>query len=237
MVVIPPGQFQMGCVSGKGCSADELPVRTVTFAKPFAMGKYEVTFAEYDRFAEATGREKPDDRGWGRGKRPVINVSWDDAPAYAAWLSEQTGKRYRLPTEAEWEYATRAGTATPFSTGACIDTDQANYDGNTGWRDCPETASTGERPWKSARCRPTPGACMRCTATSGSGCRTAGTTATKARPTDGSAWQEANGGDCGRRVLRGGSWNDTPGNLRSATATGRRTYRINYIGFRLAQDL
>ncbi len=110
MVVISPGRFQMGCVSGVGCSNDELPVHTVTFDQPFAIGKYEVTFDEYDRFAAATGREPPDDRGWGRGKRPVINVSWEDAVAYAEWLSEQTGKRYRLPTEAEWEYATRAGT-------------------------------------------------------------------------------------------------------------------------------
>ena len=76
----------------------------------FAIGRYPVTFAEYDHFCDATGREKPDDEGWGRGRMPVINVSWDDAVAYAAWLSEQTGKRYRLPSEAEWEYACRAGT-------------------------------------------------------------------------------------------------------------------------------
>jgi formylglycine-generating enzyme required for sulfatase activity len=78
--------------------------------KSFAIGKYEVTFAEYDKFAEATGREKPSDKGWGRGNRPVINVSWHDATAYAKWLSVQTGQKYRLPTDAEWEYA--AGTET-----------------------------------------------------------------------------------------------------------------------------
>jgi formylglycine-generating enzyme required for sulfatase activity len=96
----------------------------------FAMGKYTVTFEEYDRFAEVTGREKPDDCGWGRGRRPVINVTWFDAVAYVEWLSQQTGKSYRLATETEWEYACRAGTTTPFHFGETIHTDQANYDGN-----------------------------------------------------------------------------------------------------------
>jgi formylglycine-generating enzyme required for sulfatase activity len=100
----------------------------VTFAKPFAIGKYEVTFAEYDRFAEATGVNKPNDEGWGRGSRPVINVSWEDARKYASWLSGETGKSYRLPTEAEWEYATRAGTETPWSFG-----DKASDLGKYAW--------------------------------------------------------------------------------------------------------
>ena len=82
------------------------------FATPFEMGQYEVTFDEYDLFAAATGREKPADQGWGRGNRPVINVSWDDAVAYTQWLSERTGLNYRLPSEAEWEYAARATTTT-----------------------------------------------------------------------------------------------------------------------------
>jgi hypothetical protein len=83
MVAIPAGRFKMGCLSGKGCYDDELPLRTVAFDKPFAMGKYEVTFADYDRYAAATGRKKPDDYGWGRGKRPVINIDWDEAVDYA----------------------------------------------------------------------------------------------------------------------------------------------------------
>jgi formylglycine-generating enzyme required for sulfatase activity len=108
MVVIPPGSFEMGDIWGDGYE-HEKPVHTVQICSPFAIGRYPVTFDEYDTFAQATGRQLPDDRGWGRGRRPVINVSWVDAVAYADWLTKQTGKCYRLPTEAEWEYAARCG--------------------------------------------------------------------------------------------------------------------------------
>jgi formylglycine-generating enzyme required for sulfatase activity len=113
MVVIPPGKFRMGDIQGK-YGKDELPVHQVNFQKAFAASKYEITFAEYDEFAKATGRKLAEDEGWGRGRQPVIYVSWDDAVAYAKWLSEQTGKRYRLPTEAEWEYGARAGAETSY---------------------------------------------------------------------------------------------------------------------------
>ncbi len=113
MVWIPAGSFRMGDLQAGGDS-DEKPVHRVSITQRFAMGRYEVTFAEYDKFAQATGRKKPDDGGWGRGNRPVINVSWHDATAYAEWLSEQTGQTYRLPTEAEWEYAARGGTDTKY---------------------------------------------------------------------------------------------------------------------------
>jgi len=132
MVVIPAGTFRMGDIQGGGWS-DEQPVHQVSVAR-FAMGKYEVTFAEYDKFAEATGRSKPDDYGWGRGNRPVMNVSWDDATAYLDWLAEQTGKPYRLPTEAEWEYAARAGTETQYWWGNDIGTNLANcYSSGSEW--------------------------------------------------------------------------------------------------------
>jgi formylglycine-generating enzyme required for sulfatase activity len=129
MVVIPSGRFQMGSPATElGRNEDERQHEVKVGV--FAMGKYAVTFEEYDRFAEATGREKPADNGWGRGRRPVINVSWNDAVAYTDWISKQTGQTYRLPTEAEWEYAARAGTTTPFYFGETINTDQANYNGN-----------------------------------------------------------------------------------------------------------
>ena len=136
MVVLPTGRFWMGdsADDGKGWSGRNpmRPVRLVTMARSIAMGKYEITFAEYERFAAATGLERPDTAGWGRGNRRVINVSREDARAYAAWLSEQTGKRYRLPTEAEWEYAARAltsaaDTSTRYSWGDDIVCSQARY--------------------------------------------------------------------------------------------------------------
>jgi len=124
MVQIPGGTFRMGSNDG---GDREKPVHTVS-VKSFALGKYEVTFEEYDKFCDATGRSKPDDEGWGRGKRPVINVSWDDAKAYVKWLSEQTGKDYRLPSEAQWEYACRAGSVGKYSFG-----DDVSQLRNYGW--------------------------------------------------------------------------------------------------------
>ena len=125
MVFVKGGTFRMGSNEDN----DEKPSHTVT-VDDFYIGKYEVTFEEYDKFCEATGKHKPNDQGWGRGKRPVINVSWNDAVAYCNWLSEKEGLEkfyningrnvtmnwnangYRLPTEAEWGYAARGGNKT-----------------------------------------------------------------------------------------------------------------------------
>ncbi len=108
MVVIPAGSFTMGRKSQWGVRHGRV--------KSFAIGKYEITFAEWDACLAAGGCNayRPDDRGWGRGRRPVINVSWKEAKAYVDWLSRRTGKNYRLPSEAEWEYAARSGTTTRF---------------------------------------------------------------------------------------------------------------------------
>lgn len=108
-VWVEGGTFEMGCTSNESdCNNDEKPMHTV-YVDGFYMSKYEVTFAHYDKFCEATGRTKPDDEGWGRGNRPVINVSWHDAMAFCQWLSEKTDATIRLSTEAEWEYAARGG--------------------------------------------------------------------------------------------------------------------------------
>jgi formylglycine-generating enzyme required for sulfatase activity len=141
MVVIPAGQFRMGDVQ-EGGYKDEQPVHW-TSVNHFAMGRYEVTFEEYDHFAEATGREKPDDQDCGRGKCPVMNVSWYDANAYAAWLSEQTGKQYRLPTETEWEYAARANTESQYWWDNEIGIKRANCDGCQSQWDNKKTAPVG----------------------------------------------------------------------------------------------
>ena len=228
MVVMPAGSFRMGCVSGQDCYGDELPVHEVRVAS-FALGRYEVLFEEYDRFVAATGRESPDDEGWGRGGRPVIMVSWEDATAYAEWLSAETGERYRLPSEAEWEYAARAGTTTAYSWGTEIGQNRANCASCGSQWDNEQTAPAGsfaanawglhdmhgnvwewvENCWHDSYAR---------------------------APADGSAWTR--GGDCGQRVLRGGSWSSVPGTLRSANRDGLVVVpRYDNVGFRLARTL
>ena len=130
MVIIPTGSFRMGCVSGRRCFNNELPILDVDIATGFALSKHEITFAEYDRFAEATGALRPaSGAGTARGPLPAVNVSWADAAAYAAWLSAATGRPYRLPSEAEWEYAARAGQATAYSWGAEPGEERANCAG------------------------------------------------------------------------------------------------------------
>jgi len=130
MVVVPAGSFTMGSPENEEYhQKDESPQHRVTFSQPFAVGRFSVTFDDWDACAADGGcnNYKPSDQGWGRGTRPVIHVSWDDAKAYVVWLSRKSGKSYRLLSEAEREYVTRAGTTTPFWWGSSISTSQANY--------------------------------------------------------------------------------------------------------------
>ena len=131
MVVAPSGSFMMGSHSAEiGRSSAEGPQRRVRMAKPFAAGVHEVTFAQWDACRRGGGcSHNSGDRSWGRGTRPVISVSWNDAQQYVGWLSRETGERYRLLSESKWENAARAGTPPPFHHGATMSVTQANYDG------------------------------------------------------------------------------------------------------------
>ena len=127
MVVVPAGEFMMGSPpSEEGRGDDEGPVHRVTISEPFAVGVYEVTFEEWDACVSGGGCGGYRPEGWGRSSRPVINVSWDDAQAYVAWLSGKTGEAYRLLSESEWEYAARAGTTTRYHWGDDVGRNRAN---------------------------------------------------------------------------------------------------------------
>lgn len=126
---IPKGTFFMGSPV-KEAGRDENELQHEVTVNAFMMSKYEITFEQYDNFCEADGREFPFDDSWGRGKRPVIGITWYDAIAFADWMG------CRLPTDEEWEYAARAGTTTPFYTGDCLSTDQANYNGHYPYNNC-----------------------------------------------------------------------------------------------------
>ena len=201
------------------------------------MGRYEVTFADYDRFVAArSGTRSPDDSGWGRGTRPVIDVTRRDAIAYAAWLSTQTGKTYRLPTEAEWEYAARAGSDKAYSFGASISCSQANYARFLGGS-C-NTSRVANR--------------ARTVAVGGFAANAFGlydmhgnvwewvadcfNTDYTGAPTDGSARTSCNRASL---VLRGGSWDSDRTLARSAErrSVTFASRRFNNAGFRLVREL
>ncbi|MBZ0138696.1 MAG: formylglycine-generating enzyme family protein [Pseudorhodoplanes sp.] len=237
MVVVSVGSFTMGSPASElGRYSDEGPQHIVTFARPFAVGKFAVTFDEWDACVADGGCAgyTPSDQNWGRGRRPVINVSWIDAKAYVAWLAGKTGRTYRLLSEAEREYVTRASTTTSFWWGSSISTSQANYDGNltygsgskgVDWRMTLPVDSFQPNPWRLYQVH---GNVWEWTEDCWN--------VNYARaPMDGSAWTA---GDCTRRVLRGGSWNVNPRNLRSAIRSRYAAIGQGYdIGFRVARTL
>ena len=238
LVVVPAGSFMMGSLwLEKGRGDDEGPVHRVRIAEPFAVGVYEVTFAEWDACVRdgGCGGHRPNDAGWGRGRHPVIHVSWDDAQAYVGWLSRKTGEKYRLLSESEWEYVARGGTTTgPFHFGATISTDQANYNGNftygSGRRGeyRRRTVQVGRFPTNEFGLHDVHGNVFEWVEDCWNG-------SYAGAPADGSAWEA---GDCSRRVLRGGSWNDAPRKLRSASRFRDSSgYRLKFGGFRVVRTL
>jgi len=237
MVVVPAGSFTMGSpAKEKERWDDEGPQHDVRFANAFAVGKFAVTFDEWDACVAGGGCNayKPEDQGWGRGRRPVINVSWTDANAYVAWLSKNTAKAYRLLSEAEWEYAARGRTKTPFWQGATISTAQANYDGNF-------TYGGGKKGEFRGRTVPVdsfaanPFGLYNVHGNAWQWVEDCYHEKYDGAPKDGSSWTT---GDCGRRVLRGGSWVNNPWYLRAAYRYGNDPDdRNSNTGFRLARAL
>ena len=226
LTLISQGSFEMGDSSGGG-DTDEGPLRTVNFANNFSLSKYEVTYLDYVRFANDTDRPMPDTGSFGVANKPVINVSWEDAVGYADWLSAQTGQNYRLPTEAEWEYAAKSGSNTNYPWGNTIQMDRANCDtckaegGEIGTIEVGSYAATLSglhdmhgNVWEWVQ-----------------DCAHDGYAGA---PIDGSAWETD---PACSRILRGGSWNSTSYQLRSSYRNWRPANEsASNIGFRLVRE-
>jgi formylglycine-generating enzyme required for sulfatase activity len=231
MVVVPAGSSLMGSpTSEKGRLASDRPQHLITIGKPFAVSKFALTFDEWDTCV--TYGDCPQgvsDSGFGRGQRPVIYVTWDDAQRYVAWLSKMTGKPYRLLTEAEYEYATRAGTQTAYPWGDDIGKNNANCNGCGSKWDNTQTAPVGSFAANRFGLYDMVGNVWEwvedCYHENYVG-----------EPTDGSAWIE--GGDCNRHIVRGGGASVSPAYVRSAARNwGSTDSRVNDVGFRVGRTL
>ena len=227
MVVVPAGQFWMGCEAEEDCEDQESPGHEVNIAS-FAISKYEVTFEEYDPFVDSTEQKRESDASWGRGRHPSINVSWEDAVAYTKWLSNHTGKMYRLPSEAEWEYVVRAGSRTAFNWGNEIGFNQANCNGCGSQWDGEQTAPVGSFSANRWGLHDMHGNVREWVADCWNDNY-------QDAPTNGSPWES---GDCDFRVLRGGSWDLSPNLIRSShrSRDGARR-RSRNGGFRVARTI
>ena len=221
MVIVPAGTFMIG-----GSSASNTPRYQVMIEQPFAVGVYEVTFEEWDACTEAGGcsGHRPPHSNWGRGRRPVINVSWNDAHNYVTWLSQKTGERYRLLSEAEWEYAARAGTSgeSQFHTGVKITPSEANYGSDAG------PVVVGSFPPNAFGLHDVHGNVSEWTAD----CWNRNY---HGAPDNGRAWKS---GRCDLRIRRGGDWSSSPDFIRYTHRTSNyKAARMGIIGFRVAREL
>jgi len=252
LVVLRAGRFQMGSpeherkiamASGaqKNWLARETPQHWVGIARPFAIGRYPVTVGEWRAFADASAWQPQGEVDWAAPgfaqteMHPVVGVSWHDAQAYLAWLGERTGQRYRLPSEAEWEYACRAGTRTAFSFGDAIDTTFANYDGNFTWNGGQRGEyRRGTTPVDAFA--PNPWGLHDMHGNVWEWVQDVMHDSYEGAPVDGSAWES--GGERARRILRGGSWLYNPRYLRSALRNGFSAVMSNdIVGFRVVREL
>lgn len=225
MMIIPVGSFVMGSSHG---SADQKPPHKVVIKKSFAIGKYEVTFAQYDVFAKATSRKKPDDSGWGRGNRPVINVSLHNANEYARWLTKKTNRRFRLPTELEWEYVARTGFKSQLGFNDLMGLGDANCDGCRYFWESAKTVEVGSFDANKYGVHDLFGNVWEWTCS------------IYTRGYNGQEEYCANENDLEGKTMavRGGSWNSFRQILRSYTRFNNfPTYRGNEQGFRLVEEL
>jgi formylglycine-generating enzyme required for sulfatase activity len=257
MVVVPAGSFTMGSPESERAPiaaawanygitpgslttnmplSSEGPQHKVTIAQPLAVGRFAVTFDQWDACGDDGGCNAyhPSDQGWGRGTRPVVNVSWDEAKAYVGWLSRRTAKNYRLLSEAEREYMTRAATTTPFWWGSTFSTDQANYNGTRTYDNQP----VGENRQKTLPVdffAPNPWGFYQVSGNSYDWIEDCIHDDYFGAPVDGSAWSADN---CKGHVVRGGAWSSAPWNLRSAFRGWFPTnFRSSNHGFRVARPL
>jgi formylglycine-generating enzyme required for sulfatase activity/class 3 adenylate cyclase len=229
MVVVPAGEFMMGSLPTEELHADnEGPRHRVVIATPLAVSRFAVTFDEWDACVTLGGcTHQPSDEGWGRGTRPVMNVSWDDAQQYLAWLSGRVGKQYRLLSEAEFEYAARAGSTTVYPWGDGLGV--GNCAGCGSQWDNKQTAPVGSF-------RPNAFGLFDMQGNVWQWCEDVWHENYDGALSDGSPWRQA--GDPNRRVARGGSWDTLPRLLRSANRNWFATvYRSLNRGFRVGRSL
>lgn len=250
MVVVPAGEFVMGSPKTESGHGDEKPQHTVKFAKPFAISKTEVTFDQWDACTAAGKCPKAGDDGFGRKDYPAINVSWKDAQVYAAWLSETTGKRYRLPSEAEWEYAARAGTTTPWFWGpeensfgnkkACEYANTHDESGSNAhplyvWSPHQCNDGFGENA-PTAKFKPNPWGLHDMLGNVREWVEDCHVEGYAGAPEDGAARKVD--GACEKRVVRGGAWVDGPSTARAAYRYAEEEGFRNYqVGIRILREL
>jgi formylglycine-generating enzyme required for sulfatase activity len=236
MVVTPAGRFRMGAPkTEKGHQPAEEPQHEVTVAAPLAIGKFEVTFDDWEACALEGGcaNYRPQDGGWGRGRRPVIYVSYDDAKAYVEWLRQKSGKAYRLLSEAEWEFAARGGTSTPFAGGETLAPTQANFDASIA------AGSKKQRSYQGTTVEvgtfpPNPYGLFDMEGNVFEWVEDCWNPTHAGAPDDASP----RGGDCKRRVAKGGAWYYEAEFARpSARMSFPQGSRLNIIGFRVARPL
>jgi formylglycine-generating enzyme required for sulfatase activity len=243
MIVVPAGRFLMGAEDGEAASAaDEAPQHEVSFAKPFAIGRFTVTMGEWDACVAAGGCSyRPADQGWGRGRQPAINILWDDAKDYVAWLSRSTNRPYRLPSEAEREYVARAGTTTAYWWGDSFVPAQANCapaDGElipASIGDVQPAAGTGTRPLPVRSFAANPWGLYQVHGNVYDWVEDCWNDSYNGAPSDGSAWTS---GNCNRHVLRGGAFSRTPQTARSAARLWFASpNRMIYMSVRVARTM